>query len=300
MIKYSIIIPHRNSLDTLPKLLDSIPRSSEIEIIIVDNSPHPILKENIITDRNFVLLWSDPKRFAGGARNVGISAAKGKWLIFADADDYFAENAFITFDEYNETNVDVVYFCMTGIYLDTGKFSNRGDKYTNLVRDFLNNNISELDLRLNFHSPCSKMVLRSFVNEHLLTFDEVRASNDVFFSTKVGFFARKIHAVDVPVYVATVSTGSLTRSISHEVSSSRFMVTLNRNKFLRQKKLSIYQGSVMIYFYQNRRMGLKYLFKMFVELIKFRQNPFVGASKWISHFFEYKSFLRTEKQYISN
>ena len=90
---FSIIIPHRDSVQYLPKLFSSIPDSDGIEIIIVDNSPEPISKDSIGVDREFQLLYSSPSRGAGGARNVGVENAHGKWLLFLDADDYFAEGA---------------------------------------------------------------------------------------------------------------------------------------------------------------------------------------------------------------
>ena len=90
----SVIIPQKNSLDTLGRLLGSIPVDDRIEIIIVDNSEVPITKSLINNHRDYQLLHSDPSRFAGGARNVGLAAAKGQWLVFSDADDFFAPNAF--------------------------------------------------------------------------------------------------------------------------------------------------------------------------------------------------------------
>ena len=50
MIDFSVIIPHRNSKETLPRLFETIPASPNIEIIVVDNSDVPLKKEieNII------------------------------------------------------------------------------------------------------------------------------------------------------------------------------------------------------------------------------------------------------------
>ena len=78
-IEISVIIPHKDSLDCLPRLLNSIQLSETIEIIVVDNSPIPISRDDIKTDRKYKLLYSDPKRYAGGARNVGLEEATGKF-----------------------------------------------------------------------------------------------------------------------------------------------------------------------------------------------------------------------------
>ena len=57
-ISFSIIIPHYNSLDSLPRLLNSIPEREDIEVIVVDNSQERISKEDVKSTRTFNLLYS--------------------------------------------------------------------------------------------------------------------------------------------------------------------------------------------------------------------------------------------------
>jgi len=208
---FSIIIPQRNSLSTLSKLFSSIPDSANIEIILVDNSPIPIKKEDVGINRDYTLLWSPPDRYAGGARNIGIEKAKGRWLIFADADDYFSDTAFCTFNRYKDSDAELICFSCDGIYTDTGEHSDRGDRYTNLVQGYLKGQRSEMQLRLCFPVPWAKMVSKKLVDRMKIRYDEVVASNDEFFSLLSGYYAKKIEAVDEVVYVVTVSKGSLTR-----------------------------------------------------------------------------------------
>ena len=300
MIDFSVIIPQRDSLETLPILLNSIPKTDNVEIIIIDNSPNPITKEEIVTDRSFSLYWSSPDRHAGGARKVGIEKASGKWLLFADADDYYAEDAFAYFNKYIESEADIVYFGMTGIYMDTGAYSNRGEKYTRLVKDYLKDNSTEDFLRLTFNSPCSKMVKRTFVEQYHLRFDEVRASNDVYFSTTAGYFASSIAADEKEVYVATVSQGTLTKRRTYDVSNARYLVTLKRNKFLREHGLAQYQTSVLVFFFQAKQWGFSVFIKMVKNLFEYRQNPFTGWHKWLSHYKTYSKFTKTEEKYFVN
>ena len=210
-IDFTVIIPHRDTLHFLPKLFHSLPESDRIEILLIDNSFVPIKREDVDTDKKFKLLYSSPERGAGGARNEGLEHAHGKWLIFVDADDYLPEDAFEIFYNNFNSDADVIYFGMDGIYADTGERSDRGDQYTQLVKDYLSGKKSEMDLRLGFASPCSKMVRRELVDRHQIRFDEVVASNDVYFSLLTGYYATKIDAVDKITYIATVSRGSLTK-----------------------------------------------------------------------------------------
>ena len=39
---YSIIIPHRDSLELLKRAIASVPNRSDIQIIVIDNTPNEI------------------------------------------------------------------------------------------------------------------------------------------------------------------------------------------------------------------------------------------------------------------
>lgn len=54
--------------------------------------------------KHIELFLTKEGRGAGYARNTGLSHAKGKWIIFADADDFFYENAFVEFDKLSNVN----------------------------------------------------------------------------------------------------------------------------------------------------------------------------------------------------
>lgn len=297
-IDFSIIIPHRNSVSYLPILLSTIPKTNQIEIILVDNSVTPIAKTDVITDRDFILLYSDPNKGAGGARNLGIKNAHGKWIVFADADDYFENRAFDLFYNYFESEADIVYFGMGGIYVDTNEVSDRGDKYTELVRNFLAGLISENKIRTCFSSPCSKMIKSKLINERCIRFDEVVSSNDVYFSLLSGYYANKIDACDKIVYIATVSKGSLTKRRDYIAMISRLEVSLRRNKFLREKKLGEYQDSILYYVVESLKSNWLKIFKIIFLIVKYGQNPFIGYSRWHKTLIKIMNRRSIDKRYI--
>ena len=92
-IKVSVIIPVYNAEEHLEQCLDSIlcQTLKEIEIICVDDgskdSSPAILAEYAKKD-NRVRVIRQENGGAGKARNTGLSAAKGKYLSFLDADDF--------------------------------------------------------------------------------------------------------------------------------------------------------------------------------------------------------------------
>ena len=282
MIDFSVIIPQKNSIDTLPRLFATIPEWDNIEIIVADNSETPVAKEEIGINRDFTLCWSSPKRFAGGARNEGMKHAHGKWLIFSDADDIFKDDAFETFETKKDSDADVVYFGMDGLYIETGEKSEAGAIYTNMVKQYLANPVDDTDIRVNFHSPCSKMVRREYVEHNGFQYDEVMANNDDFFGMLVGFNASKIEAVDKVVYTYIATRGSLMHKRSYEAIKARYEVILRKNKYLKKHGLGYKQGSVAFFLAQSRQYGIKAMLEFMMMLFKYGQNPFIGASNWMN------------------
>lgn len=296
---FSVIVPcWRGAAHFLPILFDSIPQKEGIEIIVVDNSKEPLKRDEIASEREITLLHSSPERHAGGSRNDGIAIAKGQWLLFADADDYYSPDAFDIYYKYLNTDAEIVYTGMGGVYADTGEPSDRGDRYARMVHLFVTGETPESTLRYGFSSPCCKMVSHELVDRHQIKFDEVVASNDMYFSLLSGYYANKIEAVDKVTYIATVNRGSLTRRRDLAVVESRYKVRLRVNQFLRQHELFEYQGSVMVFIKQSLDFGLKPLARFLSMLFTYRQNPFIGYSRWFVSYQKKKEREKKESIYL--
>lgn len=233
-ILISVIIPHRDSLGTLPRLLRSIPNYPCIETIIVDNSISSLSVDDLPPHNNLQLYYSDYNKYAGGARNVGLLHATGQWLLFADADDYFTPEAFNLFLQNVDMDEDILYTCMTGWNDTTNEYCNRGEIYTDLVRGYLSGGVSEKAFRYLFHSPCCKMIRKALIDRRDIRFSEVQFGNDALFSVKSGHFAKGIKASDTITYVATQSQSNLTRQTDFSAIRCRFIEDLKINRFLRQ------------------------------------------------------------------
>ena len=91
---FSIIIPHYNTSGLLQRLLDTIPTRDDTEIIVVDDASRQDELKTVRQccgnrTRQARLLCRDTNGGGGAARNDAMRAARGRWLMFADADDYF-------------------------------------------------------------------------------------------------------------------------------------------------------------------------------------------------------------------
>lgn len=298
MVDFSVIIPQKGSVSSLVKLFDTIPDDPRIEIILVENNERPLTKEEIGIKRDYILLRAEPSRFAGGARNEGMKNAHGKWLVFSDADDYFTQDAFTIFYSQINSDADIVYFTAEGIYPDTGEKSPQADLYKRLVKEYLNDQKKELDLRLSFHVPWAKMVRRSFVEKNELKYDEVVANNDDFFALTAGYYANRIEAIDKPVYYYTVNRGSIMRRRSKFVMRTRLEVILRCNRFKKQHGLSKYQSSLGYFLSEAAKYGPLTVFEFIALIIKYGQNPFIGCKNWFRTFRKIRQQGKIDNKYI--
>ena len=177
-IVYSLIIPHKNCPVLLNRCLDSIPTRDDVQIIVVDDNSD-VDKKPILSRQNVELVLLDEERSkgAGRARNVGIWKAKGKWLLFADADDYYTEYLPVLMDKYaDDDNTDMVF-------LNARKIDDKGMMRPLIIDRFINNYLhgnkkAEADLRFGVWTPWTRMVKRELVFNHHLSFEEYRYKNN--------------------------------------------------------------------------------------------------------------------------
>lgn len=209
--KYSVIIPHKNTPELLQRCLDSIPKRSDIQTIVVDDNSNPdIVAFNRFPgkDRPYTEIFLDKTgKGAGRARNVGLEHARGRWIVFADADDYFHPGAFETIDSKvgDDENYDMIYFCCDSRDGETGeKIADRVPH----IRKGIEGDDMDL-LRYRSFVPWGKVISHRLIMEHNLRFEEIEASNDVMFSTQVGFYSRQVGVIRNDLYCCTQNKTSL-------------------------------------------------------------------------------------------
>lgn len=243
MYNYSVIIPHKNCVNLLFRCLDSIPRRKDIQVIVVDDvsSFSKGEKQQLLDkqDSNIKIVFLEKTHFAGGARNEGISLSEGKWLVFADSDDFFTKGAFDVMDQYLMSESDIVFFGDTSCYSDTLEPTNRYGQRMKMLEDFCRYKSEESSefLRFKNPTPTCKMIKRDLVYLNKIRFDEVRASNDDMFSLLTGFFAKSIDADVRPTYCGTIRRGSLMQTKSKEIQFCRYEVNVRKYIFFREHNL---------------------------------------------------------------
>lgn len=267
-IIYSIIIPHKNIPELLIRCIESIPSKSDIEIIVVDDNSDPnILKSSNIEllykkYSNLRIIYTTENKGAGYARNIGLKQASGKWIIFADADDFFHDNFYSIIEKYENEEHDVVFFRTYSLTSDTlSKVNSREDVFELYLKK------QDLNLlKYVSHSVWGKMFSKKFINEHDIKCDETPASNDVLFSGLVGIYANNLQIDKSELYCCTIRKGSICTNINQKNVEARIQVAINYNDILKDNSINIKYwmnvlGPIISLIKIDYSLGFKYLLK---------------------------------------
>lgn len=236
----SIIVPHYNTPDSLLKLLHTIPDREEVEVIVADdNSSVPLedLQQKLKQFSRVQFIVNDSgTKGAGASRNVALERAVGKWVLFADADDFFTEGFYEKIMPYLDSDYDLVYFPPTSMDVVTGQTSSRHVMYMELVEHYRNKptvrNLTEL--KYGFCTPWSKLIKRKVFEENTIQFDEILVSNDIMCMTKCAFYSQEVTASDQTIYCVTRGGKTLTSVKDEKRFDTRVDVLVRRYTFLKE------------------------------------------------------------------
>lgn len=265
MIYYSIIIPHHNTPHLLQRLIDTIPQREDIEIIVVDDNSVDDKKADISRpDVKTIFIDKEHTRGAGHARNIGMDAATGKWLLFADSDDFYKPNFIHVLDEYRDDDIEMLFWNVESVDSDTllpGKV-NRSLYHQKMIENYDGSENSKNNLLFLGFGPWRKMLLTSYVKKYGFQFEEIPKDNDHLFSLETSYFAKNWKVDNRVLYVLTFCEGSITYGNMTKDKYIAHFLTLRR-----RSKLYCYMGHpewnkrcVRGRYFQS---GVYYCYKMF-------------------------------------
>tara|TARA_R110002033_G_scaffold494_2_gene4599 strand:- start:3821 stop:4810 length:990 start_codon:yes stop_codon:yes gene_type:complete len=216
MTKISIIIPMYNVEKYINKCVSSTfkqdLKESEFEIILVnDESPDNSLElaNNLKANYSNITIVSQKNKGLGGARNTGIKQAKGDYLLFLDADDFYLDNSIIKIITIaKKNNLDILEFGAQGV-----------DKKGNIIYQYQHSSspnilsgIEYYNTQKTINSACNKLYNRKFILQNELFFIEKIFGEDFEFNTRSLYYANKIMSIDFIVTNFLQSDNSITRS----------------------------------------------------------------------------------------
>ena len=212
--EFSVIIPVYNTELFLRKCVESVLRQTyqSYEVIIVNDGSTDRSKEiaeaygegyaqiQVITQENKGL---------GGARNTGIDAACGDYLVFLDSDDYIREDMLeVLHGALQSTKPDVVAYDAYMVDLN-GVICNRS---TLRVYDTSRENLSGKDLLMMEPTSCLKIYRRELFQGGKIYFPESLWYEDFATIPRVALYAQKVTYLKEPLYYYVQNPDSITHS----------------------------------------------------------------------------------------
>lgn len=210
--KFSIIIPAYNAGKFIHRAINSVLNQSERdwELIIVENGSTDnttVICENFLNDKRINLLHSE--KGVSEARNTGMRLAKGKWLIFLDADDQLLDD---TLQKYAE--IDEVF----SPDLIVGEYEDKSVKYNSEIKVYQNDNLRDFTC-ISLESPTQKCNTKgnafrnTIVKQYNVSFDkQIKFAEDSIFFLEVLKYSKKIVTIFYPLYRVVYYSQSTVRS----------------------------------------------------------------------------------------
>ncbi len=189
----SIIVPVHNTKEYLPTCLDTLRSQTleDIEVLIIDDNSEQDLKPVLklyLDDPRFYSYRLEQCLGPGGARNAGLSYAKGCYIAFCDSDDWVDLNYFKTAVEYMEQyNADIG---MCSLMRETNGI--RGDKIFKCKYDDIIKMTPDMTIKIMTYqfdagikvipSSTNKIYRSDFLAINEFHFEEHMYFQDVFFA----------------------------------------------------------------------------------------------------------------------
>lgn len=225
MKKLSIVVPIYNTEKLISKTIESIvsEKSDEIEIILLNDGSTDgtlnILREYEKKDSRIVVI--DKKNSdVSDTRNRGIKEAKGKYIMFIDADDYLEPNyysvvsKYLVLDNKKNNQYDWIVFCSN---YDGSKISRKN----------LFEGIASLDYKytnLYLGVVWSKIYRKEFIVNNKLYFEDdiSRHGEDILYNLQLLTFNPKVKVTNEHIYNYRVNFGSSTMQIFIEEETKSY------------------------------------------------------------------------------
>ena len=216
--RISFVIPAYNAATYLSRCLHSIApllAQGHEAVVVNDGSTDDTqrISEQFAAEHAGVKIISQTNQGQSVARNVGIQQATGDYVWFLDSDDYLDEHLpDVLLDALNEGVYDVVVIGRTEEYGDVAAQVPAlvNEEYATGIDYFKTSN-----QRACYRTqPWDKIVRRSLLSEHGISFEPGMMFEDMFYCLQVIVAARRTMQLAVfPYHYVLYNAGSLTRQV---------------------------------------------------------------------------------------
>lgn len=298
--KISIIIPVYNVEKYLPQCLDSIINQTlkDIEIICIDDGSTDnslnILKEYQKKD-NRIIIIEQQNGGAGKARNNGLKVARGKYLLFLDADDFFERNMCEKcYKKIEEEESDVLVFY-------SKQYNNKTKTVTEMPwslriqnlpnhKPFSPNEMNKYIFNSFQNWPWNKMFRHDFIKRNNIFFQEIKRTNDMAFVCLALALSNKISIIEEAFTYYRIETGTSLQQTNDKSPLCFWEACLETKR--RLQEYGIYENyeqsllnTILTGAFYN--LGTLKTWKAYNELYFLLKNDFENKLKFTEHSQDY-------------
>lgn len=202
----SVVMPVYNVEQYLEQAIDSLLSQTmkHFELIAVDDGSTDrsleILKRYADTDKR-IKVFTQKNQYAGVARNLGLSKAKGEYVLFLDSDDFFEKTLIQeTYYKAKMNRADIVLFTANNYDHPTGrKWKAKGGlrkQYVPAKQPFCYKDCPETLYQMTSSPPWTKLYRRKFIEKNGLQYQALYNANDVYFTFSALALAERIVTLD--------------------------------------------------------------------------------------------------------
>ena len=202
-VKVSVIIPVYNEEKYLSECLESVIKQTlrEIEIICVDDgsTDHSVqIIREYCNNYPWIRLIIQENQGAGAARKHAMLQARGQFVCFLDADDYYiSEYALETI--YNTAVEEKVHICAGLVQIEYNGKIEKDPVLRNLLKGQDKVHIFYRDFQFDYQYTCY-LYERNFLNKFKIEFPDYRRYEDPPFLVQALFYAKEFAVVQTELY----------------------------------------------------------------------------------------------------
>lgn len=270
MPKVSIIVPVYNVEKYICQCVDSILNQTytDIELLLIDDQSSdnsPIICDNYVKKDSRVQVFHNLNSGVSSARNLGLENAKGEWIIFCDADDYWCNTYFLyNMIEYSiHNNVDII----RGEYISVNEKNEIIDNSAIKNKNSINNKTLSLIDFINQAINDEFFLVLNLIKRQLI--DDIRFDVNMVFQEDKKFFLQLLNNNPKCAYInnlfyayrrypSSVSGSKNIKKIEDSFSLCKFHWDLSLSAKDEDFQSYCQKSAVMIYCGTLRTLSCKY------------------------------------------
>lgn len=214
-MKFSIVIPVYNTADYLEKCVRSVLENdcTDCELLLIDDGSTDgrsgALCDELARESDCIRVIHQENKGLGGARNTGIEAARGEYLLFIDSDDYIAPETLEVLREATEQSEADIFSFHAVTVTEKGKCSPLPISKV-YEDDFALR--EHPDFLLSLPAACTRLWKRSLFLNTEIRYPSRVWYEDIRTSTKLFAAAECIVTLPHTLYFYLAREGSITRN----------------------------------------------------------------------------------------